>query len=52
MDKVNRALPERGVLFTSKYANRNGNGLPIFTTERAFERKIQVRNEMKNCLFH
>ncbi|CAF1187108.1 unnamed protein product [Adineta steineri] len=42
MDKANRTLPERGTLFTSKYANRNGNGLPIFTTERAYERKHQT----------
>jgi hypothetical protein len=52
MDKINRAIPERGALFTSKYANRHGNGLPIFTTERAFERKHQVRllNE-KNIIY-
>jgi hypothetical protein len=50
MDKINRGIPERGALFTSKYANRHGNGLPIFTTERAFERKHQVRllNEKKD----
>ncbi|CAF1315913.1 unnamed protein product [Adineta ricciae] len=41
MEKATRPLPERGTLFTSKYANRNGYGLPIFTTERAFERKHQ-----------
>ncbi|UJR13507.1 hypothetical protein I4U23_000521 [Adineta vaga] len=40
-EKANRPLPERGTLFTSKYANRTGYGLPIFTTERAFERKYQ-----------
>ncbi|CAM4797541.1 unnamed protein product [Rotaria magnacalcarata] len=39
MDKATRALPPRGTLFTSKYANRSGHGLPIFTTERALERK-------------
>jgi hypothetical protein len=43
MDKTIRLLPERGSLFTSKYANRNGHGLPIFTTERALERRHQVR---------
>jgi hypothetical protein len=43
MDKTSRILPERGTLFTSKYANRKGHGLPIFTTERALERRQQVR---------
>lgn len=42
MDKAARMLPERGALFTSKYAHRTGNGLPIFTTERAAERRHQV----------
>jgi hypothetical protein len=42
MDRATRALPPRGALFTSKYANRTGHGLPIFTTERALERR-QVR---------
>jgi hypothetical protein len=42
MEKANRMLPERGPLFTSKYANRKGHGLPIFTTERAVERRHQV----------
>lgn len=44
MDKAARLLPERGTLFTSKYANRTGNGLPIFTTERAMERQHQVKS--------
>ena len=39
MDKAARSIPQRGTLFTSKYANRSGHGLPIFTTERALERK-------------
>ncbi|CAF0774359.1 unnamed protein product [Rotaria sordida] len=39
MDKAARTLPPRGTLFTSKYANRSGHGLPIFTTERALERR-------------
>ncbi|CAF2473660.1 unnamed protein product [Rotaria sp. Silwood2] len=39
MDKATRTLPPRGTLFTSKYANRSGHGLPIFTTERALERR-------------
>ena len=43
MDKAARMLPERGALFTSKYAHRTGNGLPIFTTERAAERRHQVK---------
>ncbi len=43
MDKANRTVPERGSLFTSKYAHRNGHGLPIFTTERALERRNPVR---------
>jgi hypothetical protein len=43
MEKPGRLLPERGTLFTSKYANRTGHGLPIFTTERALERRQQVR---------
>jgi hypothetical protein len=36
-------IPEKGPLFVSKYANRTGHGLPIFTTERALERRTQVR---------
>ena len=51
MDKAARLLPERGALFTSKYANRTGNGLPIFTTERAMERQHQVRSSWKDSLF-
>lgn len=43
IDQAPRPLPERGSLFTSKYANRKGHGLPIFTTERALERSHQVR---------
>jgi hypothetical protein len=43
MEKASRIIPERGTLFTSKYANRTGHGLPIFTTERALERRHQVR---------
>jgi hypothetical protein len=39
MDKTSRTLPPRGALFRSKYANRSGHGLPIFTTERALERR-------------
>ncbi len=39
MDKAMRALPPRGTLFVSKYANRSGHGLPIFSNERALERK-------------
>lgn len=39
MEKTARAVPPRGTLFTSKYANRSGHGLPIFTTERALERR-------------
>ena len=39
MEKSVRTLPPRGALFTSKYANRTGHGLPIFTTERALERQ-------------
>ncbi|CAF1522593.1 unnamed protein product, partial [Rotaria sp. Silwood1] len=38
MDKATRIIPERGSLFTSKYAKCTGHGLPIFTTERALER--------------
>lgn len=41
-DGNNRSSPARGTLFTSKYANRTGHGLPIFTTERALERRNQV----------
>jgi len=39
MDKTSRTLPPRGTLFRSKYANRSGHGQPIFTTERALERR-------------
>ena len=51
MEKADRMLPQRS-LFTSKYANRTGNGLPIFTTERALERRHQVRQigrKMGDC---
>ncbi|CAF4599339.1 unnamed protein product, partial [Rotaria sp. Silwood2] len=41
MDKSSRIIQERNCLFTSKYSKRNGHGLPIFTTERALERKHQ-----------
>ncbi|CAF1387178.1 unnamed protein product, partial [Didymodactylos carnosus] len=34
-----RVIPPRGALFQSKYAKRSGGGLPIFTTERAQERR-------------
>ncbi|CAF3438790.1 unnamed protein product [Rotaria socialis] len=51
MDKATRALPPRGTLFTSKYANRSGHGLPIFTTERALERK-QKRSHSGLQEFH
>ncbi|CAF0797597.1 unnamed protein product [Adineta steineri] len=46
MDKASRLLPTRGSLFTSKYANRTGHGLPIFSTERALERKQKKINAM------
>ncbi|CAM4954826.1 unnamed protein product [Rotaria socialis] len=45
MDQTVQMLPERGTLFKSKYARRNGHGLPIFTTERALERKYQKRSD-------
>lgn len=50
MDKAARTLPARGTLFTSKYVNRTGHGLPIFTTERAMERKLvkKKRNSFVN----
>ncbi|CAF0747278.1 unnamed protein product [Adineta ricciae] len=44
MDKATRALPPRGTLFVSKYANRSGHGQPIFSTERALERKQKKLN--------
>ncbi|CAF4644885.1 unnamed protein product [Rotaria sp. Silwood1] len=46
MDKATRIIPERGSLFTSKYAKRTGHGLPIFTTERALERIHQKSNSV------
>ncbi|CAF0947049.1 unnamed protein product [Rotaria sordida] len=46
MDKTTRMIPERGSLFTSKYAKRSGHGLPIFTTERALERRSQKNNSL------
>ncbi|CAF1047502.1 unnamed protein product [Rotaria sordida] len=46
MDKTTRMIPERGSLFISKYAKRSGHGLPIFTTERALERRSQKNNSL------